>query len=60
MSTFQDVVQPQNCEDLPGQIASHPFPLLPMLFNLEPLFITNYLWMPQEVRRSIDDGLSPF
>ena len=38
-------------------ISSHP---LLMLLEPEPLFLTNSLRMPCEVRRSVDDGVSAF
>jgi len=38
-------------------ISSDP---LPTLLEPESLFLTNSLWMPREVRRSVDDGLSAF
>jgi len=40
-----------------GIISYHP---LPMLFEPEPLFLTNSLSMCREVRPSVDDGLSAF
>jgi len=42
----------------PGSIfPSYP---LPMLLEPEPLFLTNSFWMPREVWRSVDNGLSAF
>jgi len=55
-----DIVDPHNCVGFstPGSIiSSHP---IPMLLELEPLFLMNSVWMSREVRRSVDGGLSAF
>ena len=33
---------------------------LPTLLELDPLFVTTFLWIPCEVWRSVHDGLSAF
>jgi len=55
-----DILDPCNCvgSSMPDSIIySHR---IPTLLELEPLFLMNSVWMSQEVRRSVDGGLSAF
>jgi len=58
--SVRDIMGPRNCvgSSTPGSIiSSHP---IPMLFEPEPLYLMNSLWMSREVRRSVEGGLSAF
>ena len=58
--SVRDIVDPHNCvgSSTPGSIiSSHP---TPMLLKRELLFLMNSVWKSQEVRQSVNGGLSAF
>jgi len=64
--SVRDIVDPCNCVGsltVGSIISCHPIPTLLVpepLCESEQLFLMNSVWMPREVRRSVDGGLSGF